>query len=822
MDACFQDFARIQVGSEPSGGHPVDLDRDGELDLLFSDTEGPRSRIAVLLAADAAGAKTLWSDAGRVAQFFPADLDGDRQIDLAVALEGERLLRVFSGASGFQGPPLLRTSLLEDPLQILASSLDASGRDSLLLVLPPGPGEDQERLLRVGLTPAGEINGPEELAVTSRFRTLVAGDLDGNGSTDLAWLVPDNAELHVLWNQGGTFSETTTRLPQLNGARLLAAANVAGSLQSELLFYVEADAALDVLTYSAPGQWPRLQRNEILEARYGHPVPTMFGAVVSDWNRDGKPDLLGLLGHSSAVLPEVASSLALIAGDGGGKLEMIDQLAFVQPVRFAGVLGASSQWRPRVVAAEERRTDLLVLPTEHGWLQANERYVLPVSVTDTFPVDLDRDGRLDLLTTSYYRKAGCVLRNRKDGTFEPETPFPISESTPFHGEAADFTGDGSVDLATLTIDGGLQLQSGDGKTFGSPRLISRTPSDPDTWFDVADLDGDGTLDLVKMSANTVTFLGGTGDGHFTPDPRGPLRSFLPDLEGRVLVGDYDADGRVDVAQGGYSFGFRSDFLKVFYNEGGGSFTETAPWALKTALRFKPILSADFDGDGASEILDFNYNGIIAGRIKLPRSRAFPLEEDYYEASIYPEAAASADLNGDGLLDVALAGSSTGTEGAQVVLLLGSGSGPFRQQVLPPLGETIESLAVVDMNGDGSPDLVASDIRNNTTHVRWTCAAGLEATRFVRGNCDGSGEARLDVTDAYYIVSLLFRGGAEPGCLRACDTNDDDELDLTDAIRLLGYLFGGAGALPSPFPECGAGSPGSRLTCGSSHSSCALR
>ena len=61
---------------------------------------------------------------------------------------------------------------------------------------------------------------------------------------------------------------------------------------------------------------------------------------------------------------------------------------------------------------------------------------------------------------------------------------------------------------------------------------------------------------------------------------------------------------------------------------------------------------------------------------------------------------------------------------------------------------------------------------------------------------------LDLSDAIFLLSHLFQGGLEPGCLLAADFNDDNTLDISDAISLLKFLFGGGTNPPAPFDDCG--------------------
>jgi hypothetical protein len=81
-----------------------------------------------------------------------------------------------------------------------------------------------------------------------------------------------------------------------------------------------------------------------------------------------------------------------------------------------------------------------------------------------------------------------------------------------------------------------------------------------------------------------------------------------------------------------------------------------------------------------------------------------------------------------------------------------------------------------------------------------------ALRFLRGDCDGNGDATGQVTDAVVLLSYNFLAGSEPACLAACDADGDGRVTgaVTDAIYLLNFNFRAGPPPVAPFPTCGAG------------------
>ena len=71
----------------------------------------------------------------------------------------------------------------------------------------------------------------------------------------------------------------------------------------------------------------------------------------------------------------------------------------------------------------------------------------------------------------------------------------------------------------------------------------------------------------------------------------------------------------------------------------------------------------------------------------------------------------------------------------------------------------------------------------------------------RGDLDGN--ARIDVTDALWILRFLFTATVLPvDCTAAVDADGDGEMTLGDALALLQWLFRRRDRLPEPFVSCG--------------------
>jgi hypothetical protein len=247
----------------------------------------------------------------------------------------------------------------------------------------------------------------------------------------------------------------------------------------------------------------------------------------------------------------------------------------------------------------------------------------------------------------------------------------------------------------------ILLGKGDG-TFTESSSYTPKFSDP-TNAAVGDFNSDGNSDLAVTISDSdyVAILLGNGSGGFTvsgiPAGQYPVS---------IVVGDFNGDGIPDLAVGG---GQNADTLTILLGNGDGSFTaaKNSPITMSVGTFDNPdgIRLGDFNGDGkmdlavagggnpAVTILLGNGNGTFSNATNSPVT----LNSTALALSV-------GDFNGDGIADLAVVvGSTPGT----MAILLGNGNGTFTQLASGPVptGELGGAfLAVGDFNGDGLTDI----------------------------------------------------------------------------------------------------------------------
>ena len=172
---------------------------------------------------------------------------------------------------------------------------------------------------------------------------------------------------------------------------------------------------------------------------------------------------------------------------------------------------------------------------------------------------------------------------------------PATVSEPNVVGAADFNGDGHVDLAVSNSNSGavkltILLGNGDG-TFKAVLPSPTVGLYPDS-IAIGDYNRDGAPDIAITSVddNTVTILLGNGDGTFTAAPT--LNTISTPQS--VVTGDFNRDGFADLAV------VNGNAVLIFLGKGDGTFqqTPTSPSPGNVTLS---LATGDFNGDGNPDL-----------------------------------------------------------------------------------------------------------------------------------------------------------------------------------------------------------------------------
>ena len=372
-----------------------------------------------------------------------------------------------------------------------------------------------------------------------------------------------------------------------------------------------------------------------------------------------------------------------------------------------GTSGGSTQWSWHDAAdtypSSRALLELIQAPTV-GWSWPT---TYPTGSNPSYHcvVDVDADGKLDLVVPNSGASTIAILRNQGLGQFATLVTF-ATVTTPESVAAADFDHDGKIDLAVAGFDGqALQIHRGTG--------------------------GGGFV-----NGQTIA-LGAKAHG--------------------LVVADFNSDGWADVALTTIS---SSDSLRVSLNNGAGVLL--APSVLATGGMPHYVSSGDFNGDGKPDLVVSNGNSNTFGVYLNDGSGGF-LAPTYVGTGANPHHIGVGDLDGDGDLDLAVPNGS----GSSFTTFLNDGQGTFSSSTGVTLPSSPIWIDIGDVNGDGRADIAAGQgatstisIFENLGSATFATPVDLVGTNSIRSVvlADFDGDSMLDISatgDASGHVAVIL-------------------------------------------------------------------
>ncbi len=315
--------------------------------------------------------------------------------------------------------------------------------------------------------------------------------------------------------------------------------------------------------------------------------------------------------------------------------------------------------------------------------------------------------------------------------------------------SGDFNGDGKVDLvSTNTSTNSVSFLGGNGDGTFQPKVDYPVQTRP-KFSDVGDFNGDGKLDIITANegSDSVTVLPGNGNGTFQTGIHSPAGCSSPH---EVFAADIDKDGRMDAVVPCWN----GSTVGVLFGAGTGSFQTPIP--LVSGSGPHSAVVADFNKDGRNDIAVANGWGNTMTVLLATGPRTFSTGV-VYATGVLPHSIRTADLNKDGNPDLFTANDGSN----QVSVFLGNGMGAFAGAVNYATGLQPESVVAGDVNGDGSLDLLtANSVGGNVSVLLGNGTGGFAApVNFGTGTTPFhailaylDGDTVLDIATANYGAS----------------------------------------------------------------------
>ncbi len=336
--------------------------------------------------------------------------------------------------------------------------------------------------------------------------------------------------------------------------------------------------------------------------------------------------------------------------------------------------------------------------------------------------------------------------------------LPSSLDTTTDVALADVDGDGDLDVLVGNAPEQNRLYLNDGSgvltdaTAQLPPMLDNTAA-----LALGDEDGDGDLDLLVGNFQEQNRLHlNDGSGVFA-DATAQIPASSDETRA-VAVGDVDGDGDLDAWIG------NSGQDRLYLNDGAGAFTDATAQLPAVLDSTSAVALGDVDGDGDLDALTGNFGqpdrlylndgaGVFSdATAQLPGVSGFTF------------AVALGDVDGDGDLD-ALIGNGQ-VIGQQDRLYLNSGVGVFTDATsqLPAILDDTLAVALGDVDGDGDLDALAGNAGQDRLYLNDGTGAFTDATAQLPAVLDGTLAVALGDVDGDGDLDLLAGNAGNPSGL----------------------------------------------------------
>jgi len=621
------------------------------------------------------------------ATLLTADFNGDGRNDLLVTSTvptSSLLAYLGDGQGGFQP---VTTPLNSPPHGVIAANFNGdrypdlavchSGSVEILL----GNGDGTFRSV-------SSITLPYPGDETCRYMTST--DLNGDGFTDLV-IPTDPSVLVYLGNGAGQFTQKSAiALPGVPGPVLTG------------MFHTGKTP--DIVAFSGSPFYSPLYQMYLLSSNgdgtFQAPVAispdNMLNCAVGDFNHDGNLDL--------ACAGQLVTTYAIYLGNGDGSFrkpqfhETPYGILSLQTTDLDGdgnldLILEFGSWCVGPCTPSGTDTMAVAFGKGNGTFSAPDYFAVGDQALTAVAADFNSDGNTDLAALMKGSDKGSKLSGVTmlfgTGNRRFRSPRTYSQRGSFQMAAADFNGDGNLDLAAFDINTpyGISMLPGRGNgTFGTP--VYTATSVGLSFGGVADFNNDGKMDVWAQDANlNIEIFLGDGKGGFQKVDTIAIQG------SNVLVADVNNDGIPDLLI--QLAPLEADSLQVLLGRGDGTFQPQISACSSCVLG----CVGDFNGDGIVDLIAFSGSGsgtLIVGTVYLGAGDG-TFQAGFVLPVGYNPPVTAADLNGDGKLDLVLNGPTS--------VLLGNGDGTFsRGPSQPNLGNNGASFLVADWNGDGIPDV----------------------------------------------------------------------------------------------------------------------
>lgn len=709
----------------------ADFDDDGKPDMITSDNSYMPSKFEVYKNVSTLDkisfTKVLEVPSGRPSEFAAVDIDGDRKIDIVTLSNNLNEVRVYqnTGNRSFSFAAPIKYPVGRRPTSLYVHDLDGDGRVDVLFHSEA----DKSASILKNLSSNGMPKLAQKVTFTtlSNVKTIVPGDIDQDGKPDIVFQSEENAKLAYLKNN-------------VSGTPFIVSFAPAVAKKGDMV----------VLTGTNFSGVTSVSLGGVNVAKFTIDSPTQLTVTVGD-GASGVVTVANAFGSSSLPgfsygLPPIISSFAPIKANAGTSITITGKNFNENPSENKVLFGLAYG----TVTAATATTLTVTVPSKATYA--------PLKVTS--------NGLIGSSTNSFV----LTFPGEQSGFTEKSFSPPIRPHTTYKkGTVADLDGDGQMDFIyglnnyndrSLNI---YRAAKKDGQTVYDKPIVIPMINTPETSL-VADIDGDGKLDLVLYTHYQFHVFRNTSvPGKITLtqldfDVDEESYQTLSDIK----VGDIDGDGRADVVIS--HFGNKK--ISIFRNESNNGLIKFGQQIDLLAQGGVPkVVLQDFNNDGK---LDLAYTSNASNQVVIFKNTSQGVQISFDSPLIFSIATGGSDLvagdvDGDDKADLVVASRSI------LVFRNTSNLNTISFATAVEVLKEEDPITVVnlsDLDGDGKPDIyraigAVAVLKNNSLPGIISFAKGVkyaqphEPLLGMTADIDEDGKPDIITFSEYASAGVLF-------------------------------------------------------------------
>ncbi|WP_256010310.1 FG-GAP-like repeat-containing protein [Desertivirga xinjiangensis] len=708
-----------------------------------------------------------------------SDIDGDGNPDMVTAditakkisvwrskgLKVTSLTEQFYAAIDFEGGDAIENFKIGD--------LDGDGKPDIITI---NETINTVSVLR-NISTSGNIAFEKRTNITSYYHTfgnrLILVDLNTDGKLDIVTSQSYGLSLYVHRNVSSVGKIAFAASTELNLPTLSAFA--AGD--------IDGDGKPDLVISSYDRDYPykngiTVIRNTSANGKFSFEPPVLMSEHsgefdLADINEDGKLDIIL---HQLIILKNTSTAGVINGSSFAGPLVLNSNQARAYTLTVADIDGDG---KPDLLTADEKQHNHSTLSifknntnTNNIAFNVSAHIEIPYQAHTLAVADIDGDNLPDILAAMSNNSIQPVYHH----------PMPLVQTSPQITGVSPLTGAVGSQI-TITGNNFNILPSGNTVTIGNISKVVTTPSPnsltltvpasstysqilvannankriSNSWLPfnttynskysitendfnapayirsenynqravIADIDGDGKLDLVVIS-NQDTHRIFIHRNISIPGAPISAGSFAPpasfDVGRNVKIIDVDGDGKPDIlAEGGGPFEFGNSFGVRKNTSVPGTFSFNLPVFTGVSYGNQPSTVADVDGDGLADMIstDADFKAVkISQNISRDVQFTFGVEKQFPIKS-YATDLSVADFNNDGKPDIVTNnsdGSISILKNTSVSNIIGTTS--FAPHIDINTGNTLTGISqkMGDIDGDGKLDIIISYLLDSTFSI----------------------------------------------------------------------------------------------------------